>query len=733
MSIFELNAQGTTYFFPSSALESFAPSLNNSNMMNDLNLFIKTFNGQALKSENEVFVVDSKQVGFWVYYQHKGVIFCFGPSTSEANSLALGKLRKLISSDNRFKESLKHIDIGSFQLTAGQKIKLGMTALNGANMKADKVGEGFDEQIQAALEKLGTIEFAEGVETSAEDKQTIEEVREAVKQILGNNGLMEQVEQAMNDPANAPGGKTMEQHLGEFSRAMADARAKVGGLSDGDGDSDSAKDGAKGFLKVDNPLDKWFVTLLKILSKIYLQPPMEDLIMQGLALAYLIAPELIENIGNVLGSLQRSLIPDAIDSQLNNIAAIAEIGLQVYDAFKQLDGLFNNPNFKMLMENLSWKDAVKAANFGLDKFNLDLGPLNEIGQMLASGLDAKSFAEGFKNIAYDKMKQLAIDQAKNLLKSVPVLKNFDYNTLFDASGKLKLDPAKLAEDLVCPELNQYAGACTAFTKGGYKAATKKAVASTVSKYSKIPATQIEGLVNAFEKGDAKAGFKAMSDIGFDQISNQTGIPMQGFKRVWDKSLEGDKLNYKDFFKVAEEVGISFPQPISTILENPNEIEKQFKRVTAILTQKTIDSTSVGTDSFKRFIEKNWITYSAGLESKLTKQGLSATDIDKFKNGKSESVMTAQLKTLATGMGLNSDVAFKALLAKETLTEVLKKQASSQPPIKKLVVPQQTRTTTHQEQKNHIEFLRKMLKELLENEGLRLEQLRREFGFNPFAQ
>ena len=257
-----------------------------------------------------------------------------------------------------------------------------------------------------------------------------------------------------------------------------------GNSNGGDGGSGGSGggSGAKGPFSIDSPFSEWFAVMAKFIAR-YLG--IEEIANQVLMVAYMVAPELFNEIASFLGHLQQAITPDALDKGLNHLAYVINHAARFIELLQQAHALLTDEAFVELLKELDLKKGLryleKYANVDmpgwLDHLPLDGISFNNLLKLNSADL-AKKLQKEITKRAYPAL-------TKALEKSgIPVLKDLDLAKLHKAikSGKyesfIKHQMKEAIDEYVPAEYRQ---ALKEVIDGNYKKAITHQSASEMSK------------------------------------------------------------------------------------------------------------------------------------------------------------------------------------------------------------------------------------------------------------
>lgn len=516
-----------------------------------------------------------------------------------------------------------------------------------------EINEEFKELRQCELEMLANQVFA-----NPETIQTLERLREQyeVNEIEDDTPMNEKWEVLVADEYKKTANKEAEhQPENPDKKQRKDDRTNKGKTKNGEAKNGKAKkEGAKGWLKVEQPISKWLAVVVKAVAK-YLG--VEALGNKILFVGYLVAPELFEHIAAGISKIEKAIMADSIRDFLDNIAEVYEYLDKFSGYLKKAKTLLEDQTLRELIDKIDWK------KFDLEK-TLDV--LNEVKVLSDERLEKikkivpVDLINGKILSNSDLFNEKLVDFAKE--ESVKFLdKNMEkigmpitFGGLFNCMEQEKraICVKNWGKEAVVnvatskiPYLNTHAPAINALLSGEVKTAAKKALTQELANYLGIlpkDATAIydslySGNYKGFLKGVIKAGqyrLQTCPEFSNDLIGLIDKDNIQNQKLLKDLSeCVLEKMNNSTLKKIAKGIGVG---------------------VTAVDFLK------------KRGSLKDWEAELAKLWKKIIAQqlkleGLSQEQINAFLEGRAEEVVTAYLIGHIRVLGFSAPSAAEAIL------------------------------------------------------------------------
>lgn len=645
---------------PQSALEVFSPqsgSYYSGPGSNDPFKFAKQVGGDTLLAD---------QSGIFALYKVHSLLFFFGPYNSTTScEQAVARLRRFRDRELSSLEEYEFIVITMIELSpSGPKLS------TRTQIEEQPLGNGAERE-KLAGEIKDFLDSPPPTNTGEAEKQLGElkahgmaMLRQSLKGSPGSEGALEQL-----------GGHAKK--LGEEAR----------------------KDGAKGPFKVSTPFSKWFSIMVDILTEFLLPGELKKIATKALMVAYMMMPEVFDQVASTLAEIQRAATPKSVDGFLNNVANIADKAYDLYRNFKRIYKFVNDPNFKEIVSNANLGDLdEELKRMGIDtgvgkvcqnKFakhlcNLSLSELKDLETMTPGQI---------KGFAKQKVKDYTNRKLPELLQNtgIPILENLDINVAVDfVEGKI--DPKaffqKQAEKVLCPMAPKTTrDACATlvredFSGEAFKQVTRDALArETAKRIPNLDEDEVLDMIGDLEKGDLGGFSEKIGDEGLDYFAKENGLDGEKLKAAIDYLKKG---NLKEGLRNAAMIGEDklqkyfgkYHTEVSAFLQsnNWNDVRGVANDATKRFLGNVISNSalrSLGTESVDFFNEVIIDAKSPELYLKEQMQalGMDTTVINAFTSGQ-QIDKEAVLETIARELGLLGPEAIKKFKDGAAFEEVL---------------------------------------------------------------
>lgn len=363
LSFAPFQTSASEYVLPENALKDFLRL-----RQEDRDAWVGRHQGKPLTLDNGEW---KPQHRFYVVYRALQLRYWFEVPESEQGNY-LTQLRQMVENPF-FDKARDQVVVYSFTFEPGKGIKEGDLIRDGIladGMKDDKQGlQRFGEWAERKMGDIGKMpgepSDEEGLErdsiTAGETGDELErrlaglmanrEIGEAMQKLRseylkkvglpsggkGQSGDDNQAQPPQGEPSSGQGG-------GKDKATASDGGKKSGGGGGG---------GPSGPFPMKVSFSKWFVTMLDIVAQYF---GIKEISMQILAVAYMIAPEIFEYVGEFMVKLQHAVTPNSLDDMLNKINDVVQHIRKFIKYAEAAYSLLKDPNLLKIVEKVDWKD-----------------------------------------------------------------------------------------------------------------------------------------------------------------------------------------------------------------------------------------------------------------------------------------------------------------------------------------------------------------------------------------
>jgi len=526
-----------------SALEEFAPVPYQG--QEPFPVWLAKHNGHPIKKE----WCPAENERHYVVYRYRNFRLWFGPFNNfTEQETALNKLKLLIQ-DPRFQERIEDTRVHGVTFIPGHCLKPGKYQTDGTivlSLPVDKL-KNVNELIAKFENKLNGLQNLPFERSQLTLSQLQGEIMKA------NNYIEELIKIAqLQDPHIA----AKIDALRTKYNITGSENGSDNGSKDGSKDGTSSKGGGrKGIFNIGSSFSSWFTTMLEFIAE-YLG--IKYISEKALLLAYIIAPDLFEEIGTFLVRLQHLITPKSLDSFLNALSDIYLRAKQIMGALHQVHQLLSDPDFLELVEKIDLQSALNE----LERYHLLKQPgwLKEINAFLPLSLFSIDNLKNFQ-ISSQKLQSFVVKAGKQGLKrglqeaNIPFLRNLDIDGLFtafenkDFKGWLKTESLRAYTEFVPARLKQYDKAIEVLLNGDFEKVVEEVLIQDLSRYAHIEEQYSRSIIQAIQDQDP-------SKVALEIVKSQSHR-LKSFSEPFSLFVDG---NFEESLKEGIKAGLKMTLP-----------------------------------------------------------------------------------------------------------------------------------------------------------------------------
>ena len=499
-----------SFYLPEAAFDSFSSDFNNSSKNNITN-WIKMNGGNVMTKDN---VQNYEYYAVYKIYALELWFICSSPSKQSIISENLEQIKRTLSISEEIRNDIQIYEVNSSSLSLG------------------------------SIKEVPGGSIIIPIKTGTVEEQSFGDVNEQFEKMTFGGREQE----LMNELRK----KFSEQGEIKFQNGKVDFEASKIGEKDEKGSAEVGN-GKKAWIPVTKAFSRWFATLVEMFLD-YLQ--ITELVKKIVTLAYLVAPDIINNIASELAELQRELT-SPVNGALDKISKVAEIAWNIYNDLKNLHSLIQEEGFKELLNETSIGDALNVLNEHTNKYGFDITgklgkPFQQVKGLLncvsGSGIDDECFKNQFMNTFSD-----------TAVKHIPGLERLGISPsqikgLLNGEYTLAELGVEVGKEQICNALpiKRYDSACHDLLNGDVKGAALNIAEAEIGKVLGVNPTEIRQLMQAIEDGDEMEAIKVVGlKILNDNVKSACVTDL--IEKNIDDVLSGKSLNKEDAVEALEAI------------------------------------------------------------------------------------------------------------------------------------------------------------------------------------
>ena len=456
------------------------------------------------------------------YVVYRYLRYWFGPGDSTWQRQAASNLLRLIA-DPRFAEMRPDIRVYPVTFIPNSCLKPSLITKDGnvvIELPISKLKQHADllQQIEVDLKKFETLKFDPAKFQQDDDPHNNTAQDQAAREGRLQQTRITDIEQLYQSLLNGGFGDPRVEKDFRNLREKYNPGDKGGKSNKGKENGGDGSGGIKGPFKIGKSFSSWFVTLLEFVAE-YLG--IKEITEKVLLLAYMIAPDLFEQIGGFLVQLQQALTSDSLDTVLNSLTDIFRRALDIIDYINMAHELLTDPALWELAKQINLDQVIKVtAKTGmidsdvLDKFR-QFVPFTEINLKNLKSFNPEQFKNFIKDVATERfekelsnqLRRLKIPGVVNLEGLVASLKNRTFEEWTKNKG------LAFVESAIPAKYKKYQSAVTEILNGNHQQAVRQLVVDELASQIHIDAASLGKIYDGLSAGNLP---QAMRDLAKTQ-------------------------------------------------------------------------------------------------------------------------------------------------------------------------------------------------------------------------